>query len=295
MKALVTGCGGFLGRQFSIELRSRGWTVRGMDISGTYPYDVLDYFRFPGKPPERFDLVVHCAARAPHRAAIDGQPASAVYNQLLDTALFEWAIRTEQSRVLYISSCAVYPASLQCGCEPDIRLAESHRYDQAGGPPDAYGWTKLAGEKMAAAANRSDVPTHIVRPFSGYGASQGESWPFGAFAARARRHDDPFVLWGTGEQIRDWIHVSDVVAGALAVVDADVREPVNLCTGVGTSIYDLACAMTRQAGYAPRILTDATRPAGVAWRIGDPSRMRDIYTPRIDLAEGVRLALGRAG
>lgn len=288
MKALVTGSAGFVGRHVAADLAVRGWSVAKSDIS-VYAggVDCLVFFR--GNT-TRYDLVAHCAARSPHRAAIDGQPETTVYNQLLDAAMFEWAIRTRQRRILYISSCAVYPASLQCACEPDIRLSEDHRINEAGGPSDGYGWTKLTGEQMAAAANAAGVPVHVVRPFSGYGEDQGEDWPFGAFVARAKRREDPFTIWGDGSQVRDWIYVSDVVKGALAVVDADVREPVNLCTGIGTSMTDLAQMVCDAAGYSPEFEFDLRAPAGVAWRVGDLTRMSTFYTSRVSLAEGVARA-----
>ncbi len=110
MKAIVTGGAGFVGRRFVAELRQRGWGVLSADVVD--PKFPLDCRRiFDDTDEDRFDLVVHAAARAPHRAAIDGQPASAVYNRLLDAAMFDWALRTEQRRVLYLSSSAVYEAA----------------------------------------------------------------------------------------------------------------------------------------------------------------------------------------
>jgi nucleoside-diphosphate-sugar epimerase len=249
-----------------------------------------------------FDLVVHCAAIEPHRAAIDGKPMHLATNLALDAAMFDWAHRTGQKRVLYISSSAAYPIDLQenPGChllrEDDITLGvrriSGHGWKNVGLPDAGYGWLKLTGEKMAADAAAAGVPVHVVRPFSGYGEHQGENWPFGAFAARARRRDDPFVIWGDGQQVRDWIHVSDVVHGALTVVEQDVREPVNLCTGHGTSMAELVGLFCGEAGYAPDIELRVDKPAGVAYRVGDPTLFHQIYKPVISLEEGVARALG---
>jgi nucleoside-diphosphate-sugar epimerase len=205
--------------------------------------------------------------------------------------------------VLYISSSAAYPTGLQRGdqnlgfpfmgrrysatalSESDIDLAD---VDQ----PDAgYGWLKLTGERMAVDADAAGLPTHIVRPFSGYGETQGENWPFGAFASRVKRREDPFTICGDGTQVRDWIHVSDVVGGALAVVEQDVREPVNLCTGVGTSMAELVGLFCSEVGYAPDIELRTDRPAGVAYRVGDPKRLHGIYKPQVSLEEGVARAV----
>jgi nucleoside-diphosphate-sugar epimerase len=294
--ALVTGSAGFVGRHMMAELHARGWGVLPCDTTNAVApgspaaqwHDALNLFRTLTKP---FDLVVHCAARAPHRAAIDGQPMNLAYNLQLDAAMFEWAVRTRQRRVLYLSSSAVYPVLLQDG-DPPRPLHESAT-DLAHGilPDAAYGWTKLTGEKMAAAAAAEGLAVHVVRPFSGYGEDQGEDWPFGAFVARARRREDPFVIWGSGSQTRDWIHIDDVVAGALAVVDADICAPVNLCTGRGVSMRDLVELIVRETGYRPRIVTDPDKPEGVAYRVGDPAELHYFYRPKVSLEEGVARAV----
>jgi nucleoside-diphosphate-sugar epimerase len=274
-------------------LRERGWDVVTCDLEAAdHPVDCLDVFRHGDRV---FDLVVHAAARAPHRAAIDGRPATMAYNLQLDSAMFDWALRTGQRRVLYLSSSAVYPANFQDGSREIRMLHEVHTDSPYGVMPDAgYGWTKLTGEKMAAAAAAEGLTVHVVRPFSGYGEDQGEDWPFGAFIGRAARREDPFLIWGTGEQVRDWIHIDDVVAGALAVVDSDVRDPVNLCTGRGVSMKELASLIVAETGYETWVAFDPTAPAGVAYRVGDPDRFFEIYRPRVSLEVGVARAVRSA-
>jgi nucleoside-diphosphate-sugar epimerase len=131
----------------------------------------------------------------------------------------------------------------------------------------------------------------VVRPFSGYGEDQSSEFPFGAFRDRARRREDPFVIWGTGEQVRDWVHVDDVVGAVLAAVDAEHDGPLNVCTGIGTSMAELAAMFCVEAGYDPRFEFHPEKPAGVAYRVGDPTRLHEIYTPRVSLVAGVKRAL----
>ncbi|HEY9375034.1 NAD-dependent epimerase/dehydratase family protein [Streptomyces sp.] len=287
--ALVTGAEGFVGRHMAAELFDHGWTVQGVDIANGH--NAHDFFR---TETNRYDLVVHAAATAPHRAAIDGSPMNLALDLALDAAMFEWAVRTRQRRVLYLSSSAAYPIDCQRDVATARPLSEAMvRFDRYNiGTPDAsYGWTKLTGERVAAAAAQAGLPVHVVRPFSGYGEDQGVDWPFGAFVARAKRRAVPFRIWGDGTQVRDWIHIDDVVAGALAVVETDVREPVNLCTGFGTSMLDLATMMCAEAGYRPAFDLREDAPTGVAYRVGDPARMFDVYRPRVSLAEGVQRAM----
>lgn len=304
MRALVTGSAGFVGRHMIDFLDRTGWDTAGLDIAddpGTGAFDAVEYFR-KALPRVHWDLVVHAAASAPHRAAIDGEPQHMARNLMLDAALFDWAVRTGQNRVLYLSSSAAYPIALQrdgqCG-----RLAED-AIDVRWGvsePDSVYGWTKLTGERMAAEARKAGVPVTVVRPFSGYGEDQSENFPFRALVERARRREDPFVIWGDGNQVRDWIHIDDVAAGAMAVVgaqimlEADPAEPVNLCTGVGWSMAELAHLACDQVGYQPTFQYLEEKPGGVAYRVGDPTRFLQYYRPSVRLPMGVARALGSAG
>jgi nucleoside-diphosphate-sugar epimerase len=297
VKALVTGSAGFLGRHFSAELEQRGWTVNGCDIdgdlhgeAGTDAHAVFagDHYR------DRYDLVVHCAALEPHRKAIDSNPLHMAANLRLDADMFRWAVTTGQRRVLYLSSSAAYPVDLQTGAfrRRMWRLAENDlRPDEPGLPDAGYGWTKLTGERLARDAGRAGLAVHVVRPFSGYGSDQSPLFPFGAFIDRAWRRVDPFPIWGDGQQVRDFIHVDDLVAGALAVVDADERRPVNLCTGVGTTMLELAEMVCEQVDYQPHFEVHPDQPTGVHYRVGEPYRLRPYHLPTIGVRQGIARAL----
>lgn len=150
---------------------------------------------------------------------------------------------------------------------------------------------KLTGERLADAYRAQGGRVTVVRPFSGYGEDQSDQFPFGAFRDRARRREDPFTIWGSGEQVRDWVHVDDVVGAVLAAVEQDVDGPLNIATGHGTSMRELAELFATTAGYRPEFETHPERPAGVAYRVGDPTRLHEIYTPRVTLDEGVKRAL----
>lgn len=290
MIALVTGATGFVGRHMVAELQRRGYVVVRTDL--TLGMDAHDMFASK-LASSHFDLVVHAAAASPHRAAIDGQPETFVQNVHLDAAMFDWAIRTGQGRVLYLSSSAAYPIDLQSDYatarvlgEDDIRFNSIN----VGTPDSVYGWAKLTGERMAGAARKAGVPVTIVRPFSGYGEDQSEDFPFRAIVERARRREDPFTIWGAGDQVRDWIHIDDVVAGALAVADSGTELPVNLCTGRGADMVFLAKLACAQAGYEPEFEFRTDKPAGVGFRVGDPTRLHRWYEPTIRLADGVSRA-----
>lgn len=292
-RALITGAAGFVGRHIDAELRERGWYTTCVDLKPTpttFGTDARDMFRIDTVV---YDLVVHCAFHVGGRAAIDGEPRLLARNLELDATMFDWAVRTGQEQVLYFSSSAAYPTDLQDDFATARELRESDiRLNRLNiGRPDArYGWAKLTGEQLAAAARESGLKVSVVRPFSGYGEDQDDTYPFRAMVERAKRREDPFVVWGPGTQVRDWIHIDDVVQGALAVVESGTEEPVNLCTGVGTSMLELAELCCTSAGHKPEITPLPDRPTGVAYRVGDPTRFNQYWTAKVTLDEGVRRA-----
>jgi nucleoside-diphosphate-sugar epimerase len=314
VKALISGDLGFVGRHMAAELIARGWEVSGFDIrragpdeGNGYPHWVGDVRGIRSAPgwPERgtvYDLVVHCAYAVGGRAAIEGVPMNLAHNVAADAALFEWALTTGQRRVLYFSSSAAYPFYLQTPHwlaqmgRDAMPLHEGDIDPRGAEEPDAnYGWAKLTGERLAAAAAGQGLPVHVVRPFSGYGGDQSLDYPFPALLWKVlQNRGEPIPVWGSAEQVRDWIHIDDVVNGALAVVDADERLPVNLCTGIPTSMDLLVRFMwelARPGEEFPGITVQTDRPMGVFWRVGDPRRQHEIYVPKITLEEGILRAL----
>lgn len=301
MDVLVTGSAGFVGRHLVAALESRGDHVMLCDPKHDHSWsgDCRELFE---DSETRYDLVFHCAAEVGGRVGIDENAAHlGAVNLQLDGALWEWALRTRPGRVVYFSSAAVYPTYLQD--RPSDGLHESWANPDAQGSPDeSYGWAKLTGELMADRVRKAGVPVTVVRPFSMYGTDQDESeYPFPAFARRAARGDDPFVVWGDGTQVRDWLHIDDAVEAIFALVDAGVDGPVNLCTGIGTSMDHLAClamacADTGDPQYAitdlgSRIRHLIDKPEGVRYRVGDPSLLNQHFTPRITVEEGMRRAV----
>jgi UDP-glucose 4-epimerase len=291
VRALVTGSAGFIGRHMAAVLVDAGWDVNGWDIATGQC--ALAGFRCIPDSCTNVDLVIHCAAVTPHRAAIDGRAVAVGAGNLeLDAAMFAWAARTGAGRVVYFSSSAAYPVEWQTA-DDHVLLAEDH-IDfslDIGAPDSIYGWTKLTGERLAESYRAQGGAVTVLRPFSGYGEDQSADFPFGAFRDRGLAREDPFVIWGDGSQVRDWIHVDDVVGATLAAVEQGVDGPLNIATGVGTSMLDLARMFAREAGYEPRFETHPEKPAGVAYRVGDPTLMNTFYKPTVELEEGVRRAL----
>ncbi len=294
--ALVTGSAGFAGRHYAKALEDRGYSVRYCDpktrASGlTFPSD--DALWFFEHSDIRFDLVIHCAAVVGGRATIDGPALALAVDLQLDAALFRWAVRTRPGRIVYVSSSAAYPAWMQQLAvrqpmrEDFIRLD----LDKVGMPDQLYGWAKLTGEILAHRARQEGLKVTVIRPFSGYSEGQDPAYPFRAFAERAKKREDPFTVWGSAVQCRDFIHIDDVVEATLVMCEQGIDGPVNLGTGRETALGRLARMFCDAAGYSPLLDVDESAPMGVGYRVADVSLLKTFYEPKITLEEGIRRAL----
>lgn len=297
MRALISGDRGFLGRHFTAELKRRGWEVYGLDTKASSAQDCRGLFRRDVRMQEmpHWDLVVHCAAIVGGRETIENDPLATAESLSIDAEMFRWAAVARPGRVLYFSSSAAYPVDFQTLAlsarlhEDDIGWADGRILS----PDRVYGWSKVTGELLADELRRTGVPVTVVRPFSGYGADQDPSYPFRAILDRVRSLEpgQPLEVW-CGDCVRDWIHVDDLVAGALAVAEDGTEQPVNLCTGRATSFYDLANIMLTAAGKRHHsVRARGDKPQGVAYRVGDPARFHTVYRPQITLEDAVRRAL----
>jgi len=290
--ALVTGHRGFVGTHIAQRLADDGWMVTGCDIADhpRYRRDCRDLFATDDTV---WDLVVHAAAIVGGRLTISNDPLAIAVDLEIDAAMFRWAVRTKQKRVVYFSSSAAYPTRMQEGSSPRP-LAETDMdvVDGLLGVPDAvYGWSKVTGELLAACAEAEGVPVHVFRPFSGYGPGQSLDYPFPTYIERAQRASPDFHVWGDGRQVRDFVHIDDVVGCVMAAIDQDFRAPLNIGTGRPTNFNQLAKMCMAEAGYSAPIFHDTTKPTGPSYRVADVTRMLSVYAPKVSLEEGIRRAL----
>lgn len=242
---------------------------------------------------DRFSDVFHFAAIVGGRAKIEGDPMAVALDLSIDAEFFYWICQHRPERVLYPSSSAAYPINLQSPSGA-IALKESDiDFGSNLGVPDmTYGWSKLTGEFLARiAATHYGIPVVCIRPFSGYGEDQDLSYPVPAIAARAARREDPFEVWGTGKQGRDFVHIDDVIDLIFILMDnVSDGSAYNIGSGKLTSFLDLIGIFTGFAGYSPEIRPLTDKPVGVHSRYSDMSLVWDRFRwkPGISLEEGMR-------
>jgi nucleoside-diphosphate-sugar epimerase len=170
-------------------------------------------------------------------------------------------------------------------------------FDSDLGMPDmSYGWAKLTCEFLARLAyQRHGLKSICYRPFSGYGEDQDDAYPFPSICKRVVENfgAETVNVWGTGAQMRDFIHIDDCIEGILTTVDKiDDGDAVNLSTGVLTSFIDFAKLAARIVGYFPEVKGMSNRPTGVHARGGDTAKQKHLgFEASIDFRAGIERAM----
>lgn len=315
MKVLISGSHGFVGRHFVKRLLSDGHEVVAVDdlSSGlstqdwpksvkvtakeherlwTCCDDIRNIIRRNTFLPDEFGLIIHCAAVVGGRAKIEGDPIGVATDLAIDADFWNWVVKSKnkKQKIVYFSSSAIYPVDLQTPLSHH-KLAESMvdlRMTRIGKPDQTYGWAKLTGEYLAQHAVKTyDTNVHIYRPFSGYGEDQSLDYPFPSIVKRVVDREHPITVWGNGNQVRDWIHIDDIVEGVLSTLHLPAGTVMNLGSGIGTSFRDLVTLACELAGHKSVISPQPEKPSGVHRRQADVFFMRQYFTPKIGLEEGV--------
>jgi nucleoside-diphosphate-sugar epimerase len=266
---LVTGGASFIGSHLVDALVAKGATVRVVDnlssgrrenlaahleqgaielIEG----DLLD----PGVADRAIrgvGIVFHLAADHGGRGYVDLHQAACASNLLLDGIVFHACRNAGVGKVVYASSGCVYPNHLQTDVSRSLFLTE----EMVGPPFDAdnmYGWAKLMGELTLKAYGKDwGLKSVSCRYFTVYGDRGHENHAVLAMIARAFVGQDPFVVWGNGEQIRNWTHVSDIVSGTIRAAERiDDGTAVNLGTMERTRVIDAVHEVLRTTGHQAR-------------------------------------------
>lgn len=285
-KILITGSEGFVGRHLHKYYSDYGIEFTLVDIKKGI--EVRNFFK---TNETQYDMVFHCAALVGGRLFIESAPLSVALDLSIDAEFFNWVIRTRPKAVAYFSSSAAYPIELQTYLSGHKLKESDIDLNNIKNPDYTYGWAKLTGEYLANFALEHNLNVKVFRPFSGYGEDQDLAYPFPSFILRGKMQENPFQIWGNGEQVRDWIHIDDIVRAIDEAFKQDIQGPINLGTGRPTNFIQLALKVQKEAGYKAELQFQSDMPSGVMYRVSDNSKLLSFYTPKITLEEGIARAL----
>jgi nucleoside-diphosphate-sugar epimerase len=303
MRVFVAGHRGMAGSAFVRALESRA-DVGELLVRTRAELDLLDQvavrrFMADARP----DVVILAAARVGGIQANHTLPAPFIYeNLMIQSNVIHQAFEAGVQRLLLLGSSCIYP-----------RLAPQPMPEEAllTGPleptNEPYALAKIAGIKLCESYNRqhgvdyrSVMPTNLYGPGDYFHPEHSHVIP----ALLRRFHEareagaDEVVVWGSGTPRREFLHVDDMAAGALFVLDLPLaeyqaetepmRSHLNLGTGTDVSIGELAETIARVVGFDGAVRFDASKPDGAPRKLLDVERLARLgWTASTELEAGL--------
>jgi nucleoside-diphosphate-sugar epimerase len=239
-------------------------------------------------------VVFHLAADHGGRGYVDLHQAGPSSNFFLDGVVFWEALKAGVEKVVYASSGCVYPNHMQTDPRKELYLRE----EDVTPPHDAdnmYGWAKLMAELTLQAYHREHrIGTASCRYFTVYGPRGVENHAVIAMIARAFVGQNPFEVWGNGQQIRNWTYVDDIVRGTiLAAEKINDGTPVNLGTMERVRVIDAARLVLEYSGHEAEIRLRPDMPTGPINRVADNALAKKLlgWEPKVMFRDGLRKTL----
>jgi GDP-L-fucose synthase len=292
MKIFVAGHRGMVGSAVVRALEKRGQTVltqTRQQLDLTDPMAVDRWFA-----QEKPEQVVDAAARVGGILENSRKPVEFLLDNLrIQNNVMESAFRHGCKKFLFLGSSCIYPKQAPQPIPEDSLMT---------GPleptNDAYALAKIAGIRLAQAYRDeygksaiNAMPTNLYGPGDNFDPETSHALPgmITKFHRAKQRGEKEVVLWGTGSPRREWLHVDDLAAGLLVLLEKyDGREIVNVGVGEDLTIRELAEKVKAAVGFAGGIRWDASKPDGTPRKLLDVARIRKLgWKPRIAVEEGI--------
>jgi len=301
-RVLVTGGTGFVGTHFVQALVEQGARVR-ISVHKRAPLIEHDSVERVSadlnnlddclKVCEGIDYVFHAAGAVAAAGVTVTNPMSAIAaNLVLTVRVLEAAWSRNVKRILIFSSgTTAYP-------DVDYPVKEEEMW---GAPPPSvyfgYGWMRryleLLGEFVA---SKSDMGVAICRPTAVYGRYDDfdpkTSHVIPALIRRAIEGENPFIVWGTGDEVRDFLYVTDLVRGCMLLLEKHaVCDPVNIGYGKSVKIREVVEIILKAASHDKAdVVFDASKPTTIPVRMVDTAKAKKLlgFEPEVTLENGLR-------
>ena len=243
---------------------------------------------------EQIDVVLLAAARVGGILANATRPGEFIYeNLVIETNVIHAAYRATVERLVFFGSSCIYPKQ----CPQPIR--EEYLLTSPLEPTnDAYAIAKIAGVKLCEAYNREYntqyvalMPTNLYGPNDNYDLNSSHVLP--ALLRKAHEAkvngDATLSVWGSGTPRREFLHVDDLAAATLFVLEHNVTEGLfNVGVGEDLSIRELAECICKVAGFDGELVFDASKPDGTPRKLLDVSRLAQMgWRATIGLEDGI--------
>lgn len=219
------------------------------------------------------------------------------FNDLVNTNVLDGIACHRPRHALVVSSSCIYP--------DDGPTPMSDTQPVTGEPERVnwgYGWAKRILEQKAIIYQKeTGIPITVVRPFNIYGEHYtwvgDSSQAIPMLTKKVLDREDPIVVWGTGNQRRNYIHALDCARAMAQLVENGYFErPVNIGREETVSVKDLVSRIATLAGLEPKIVFDRAKPEGRFIKSADSklllAALGDDFAWKVDMQDGLRRMLG---
>jgi len=302
-RVFVAGHRGMVGSAIVRRLQALGY--RDILTAGRDRLDLLSQAavqRFFGEA--KIDSVVLAAAKVGGIWANNTLPAEFIYeNLMIETNVIHTAHQHGVERLLFLGSSCIYPREA-----PQPIPEEALLTGKLEATNEPYAIAKIAGIKLCESYARqygrdyrSVMPTNLYGPNDNFHPEHSHVIPalMRRFHEAARRDAPEVVIWGSGSPLREFLHVDDMAAASVHVMELDGETyaaatqggiaHVNVGTGTDCSIRELAVLLARVTAFKGRLVFDSTKPDGTPRKLLDVSRLRRLgWEPSVALEDGLR-------
>jgi GDP-L-fucose synthase len=253
---------------------------------------------------EKIDQVYLAAAKVGGIHANNIYPAEFIYqNLMIEANIVHAAHRAGVQKLLLLGSSCIYPKFAEQPMQEEALLTGILEPTN-----EPYAIAKIAGIKLCESYNRqygrdyrSVMPTNLYGPHDNFHPENSHVIPalLRRFHEAVKEGHEEVVIWGSGKPMREFLHVDDMAAASVHVMELDVEtwqqhtEPmlshINVGTGLDCTIRELAETVARVTGFTGRLEFDASKPDGTPRKLLDVSKLERLgWTSRISLEEGLR-------
>lgn len=301
-RVLVTGATGFIGTNLIARLVQLGAVVTGT-IHNSPPQREEPTVRYVRgdltnmadclEACRDVEYVFMCAANSSGAAVMARRPLTHLTpNVVMNAQMLAAAYECGVKKFCFISSNTVYPLTDYAVKEEAAEFDFYEKYF-------VVGWMKRFSEVMCDMYSEKisrTMSTVVVRPGNLYGPfdkfDPAESKVVAALIRRAVERQNPFVVWGDGNDVKDFLFIDDFVSGLISVFSQVERVgPVNIASGTPVTVRDLLDIVIHEAGHNHAdVVFDETMPTMIPRRLIDISKIKSLtgWGPKVSLSDGVR-------
>ncbi|MEB4800916.1 GDP-L-fucose synthase [Acinetobacter soli] len=304
-KVFVAGHRGMVGSAIVRQLQENGYTnivtATHAELDLTNQQAVNEFFQ-----KNQIDQVYLAAAKVGGIHANNEYPADFIYqNLMIEANVIHAAHLNNVQKLMFLGSSCIYPKFAQQPMRESELLTGTLEATN-----EPYAIAKIAGIKLCESYNRqfgrdyrSVMPTNLYGPHDNFHPENSHVIPalLRRFHEAVKNGLDEVVIWGSGTPMREFLHVDDMAAASIYVMELDdttfkantqpMLSHINVGTGLDCTIRELAETVAKVTGYIGKLSFDATKPDGTPRKLMDVSRLEQLgWKASISLEDGLKNA-----